>query len=100
MTTDLSQQITEKVESKEAAYMHGYLIFMPKFPLTKANEDFTLRCLEEGINVGLIEGDQLFMPIHPNQSDYNYARNCAEKGIRLGFMHGNPNPPCPPGGCK
>ena len=40
------------------------------------------------------------MAIHPNQSDYNFVRNCAKEGLNVGFMHGNPHPPCPPGGCK
>ncbi len=92
--------IAEKVDTKEAAYTTGYLLFMPMFPLSKENEEFVIHCLEEGISVGLMEGDQLFMPIQPNQSDFNYARNCAKEGIRIGWMHGNPKPPCPNGGCQ
>lgn len=36
----------------------------------------------------------------PNQSDYNFARECAKQGINVVFVHGNPKPPCPTGGCQ
>lgn len=35
----------------------------------------------------------------PNQSDHNLVMGAVKEGIHTVFVHGNPKPPCPPGGC-
>lgn len=36
----------------------------------------------------------------PNQSDHNLVIRATKEGINTVFVHGNPKPPCPPGGCS
>lgn len=52
------------------------------------------------------EAKKPYAPIYiqssnPDQSIFNFARNCAEDGIVVYFQSGKPSQPpaCPPGGC-
>lgn len=57
---------------------------------------------EDGIKVYLqvVPRNTLaFQVSHPNQNDFNLVNHQLSLGRAVWFQHGNPKPPCPPGGC-